>query len=110
MKLNPAPLTNRTNFVVPKTDDDATYSVRAILDGAESADPDQAIVLDRPYLSIPLKTPAGYAPNDASAADLDGNGVYEIVLHQTGRGQPEFRGNRLNDGLSIKHPLTGLPP
>ena len=33
----------------------------------------------RPYLSIPLKTPPGTRPNDASVGDLDGDGEYEIV-------------------------------
>ena len=37
-----------------------------------------------PYHSIALQTPAGYTPNDASVGDLDGDGEYEIVLHQTG--------------------------
>ncbi len=37
------------------------------------------------YLSIPLRTLDGYTPNDASTADLDGDGEYEIILHQTGR-------------------------
>ena len=32
------------------------------------------------YLSIPLQTPEGYTPNDASVGDLDGDGDYEIVL------------------------------
>jgi rhamnogalacturonan endolyase len=31
-----------------------------------------------PYHSIPLQTPAGYTPNDASLGDLDGDGQYEI--------------------------------
>ncbi len=39
----------------------------------------------KPYLSIPLKTPQGYAPNDASVGDLDGDGQYEIILHQVGK-------------------------
>ncbi len=41
----------------------------------------------RPYLSVPLQTPVGYSPNDASVGDLDGDGEYEIVLHQAGRGR-----------------------
>src|SRR5207253_8725856 len=31
-------------------------------------------------LSVPLKLPAGYTPNDGSVGDLDGDGEYEIVL------------------------------
>ena len=30
------------------------------------------------------RLPLGYTPNDASVGDLDGDGQYEIVLHQTG--------------------------
>ena len=40
-----------------------------------------------PYLSIPLQTPPGYTPNDVSVGDLDGDGEYEIVLHQAARGR-----------------------
>ncbi|MBO9657785.1 MAG: rhamnogalacturonan lyase [Chitinophagaceae bacterium] len=40
---------------------------------------------NKPYFSIPLQTPAGYAPNDASVGDLDGDGQYEIILHQVGK-------------------------
>jgi len=40
-----------------------------------------------PYVTIPLQTPGGYTPNDASVGDLDGDGEYEIVLHQAGRGR-----------------------
>lgn len=36
----------------------------------------------RPYLAIPLRTPAGCRPGDASVGDLDGDGDYEIVLKQ----------------------------
>lgn len=39
-----------------------------------------------PYLSIPLHTPDGYTPNDVSVGDVDGDGEYEIILHQAGRG------------------------
>lgn len=39
----------------------------------------------KPYFSIPLKKPEGYAPNDLSVGDLDGDGQYEIIVHQVGR-------------------------
>lgn len=34
----------------------------------------------RPYLAIPIQPPPGSTPNDASAADLDGDGEYDLVL------------------------------
>ncbi|HEY5469685.1 MAG TPA: rhamnogalacturonan lyase, partial [Bacteroidales bacterium] len=39
-------------------------------------------------------TPAGFSPNDVSVGDLDGDGEYELILHQTGR--------------SIDTPSTGI--
>lgn len=39
----------------------------------------------KPYFSIPLQKPDGYAPNDISVGDLDGDGQYEIVVHQVGK-------------------------
>jgi rhamnogalacturonan endolyase len=91
--LTPQPLTASTNFTdqVPDLGQGNAYFVRPVLKGKEQEAsaaftlPAQAPV--QPYLSIPLQTIAGYTPNDASAADLDGDGEYEIVLHQTGRGR-----------------------
>jgi hypothetical protein len=39
----------------------------------------------KPYIAIPLRTPSGYSANDASVGDMDGDGVYEVVIHLTGR-------------------------
>jgi len=91
VRLNSSPILGPTCFVDTGVDlaDSNAYSVRSIFNGREqragrefrpAANPPV-----RPYLSIPLKTPDGYTPNDASAGDLDGDGEYEIVVHQTGR-------------------------
>jgi len=93
VRVNDKPLTGPTNFVDSKADltQSNTYSVRPVVYGREQRAgnaftlPADAPV--RPYLSIPLRTPAGYSPNDASVGDLDGDGEYEIVLHQTGQGR-----------------------
>lgn len=66
---------------------DAKYTVRMTADGTSGSVSKPVAVQPRPYLAIPLQTPEGYAPNDASVGDLDGDGDYEIVLHQVGRGR-----------------------
>jgi rhamnogalacturonan endolyase len=93
VKLNREPIKDATHFVdggasVEKTN---AWFVRPMLAGAEQPAGAPftlaAGAAAKPYLSIALKTPEGYAPNDASVGDLDGDGEYEIVLHQVGRGR-----------------------
>lgn len=90
-KLNTTPITATTNFLDADRDTaaDRAYFVKTIASGKESV-ASKSFVLkagSAPYFSIKLQTPAGYAPNDASVGDLDGDGAYEIVLHQVGRGR-----------------------
>ncbi len=87
-KLNEKPLSSETNFL-DKTADKAknyTYFIKSnTKDQSVDIDSAKYVANQKPYFSIPLKTPQGYTPNDASVADLDGDGEYEIILHQTGR-------------------------
>lgn len=93
VKVNAEPLAGPTWFIDerPNLARETRYEVRAVIDGQEGpAEGNFTIAAGAPplpYLSIPLQTPAGYTPNDASAADLDGDGRYEIVVHQTGVGR-----------------------
>ena len=91
IKLNAAPLTKGTNFTDETVDTtkQSTYSVKTIVKGKEqNCDKDfNWSPSSKPYLSIPLRTPAGYTPNDVSVGDVDGDGEYEIIVHQTGRGK-----------------------
>ncbi|WP_315817762.1 hypothetical protein [Paraflavitalea speifideaquila] len=89
VKLNQQPITAVTSFEDshPDTTKSYSYFIKPLLKGKEKA-ASAAFVLKPgtlPYVSLPLQTPAGYAPNDASVGDLDGDGEYEIILHQTGR-------------------------
>jgi rhamnogalacturonan endolyase len=84
-KLNHEPITRTTNLVDDHASVNAAYTVTAIIDGTEGDPSAPVTVWTRPFLEVPLKTPDGYQPNDASVGDLDGDGDYEIVLHQTGR-------------------------
>ena len=88
-KLNTAPLTKGGSFFIdsqPLTAD-ATYEVRG-----GSCDGSFTLKADTPHGYLPLKlqkpaagtTPDGetftYSANDASVADVDGDGQYEIIL------------------------------
>lgn len=114
-KLNPKPLTQGTNLIDTKADltQSNSWYIKSLTGGVESAAgkpftlPANAPV--RQYLSIALQTPEGYTPNDASAGDLDGDGEYDLVLHQAGRGRdnpsvgitdpPIFQGYKLDGTL-----------
>ena len=89
-KLNASPLSGPTFFVDSLADlsQSNEWFVKTVLNGKEG-DPSESYRIAggaaKPYLSIPLKTPSGYTPNDASAGDLDGDGVYDLVVHMTGK-------------------------
>ncbi len=93
VRLNERPIRDSTNFVDTSATADrpTAYTVRPVMGEAELAAGAPAILRagapERAYFEIPLQTPRGYTPNDASAADLDGDGEYEIVIHMAGRGR-----------------------
>lgn len=94
VKLNAAPVTNVTGFVDQTADTSAiAYTVSALENAKEGvrSKPFLLAAGNKPYLSIPLQTPPGYTPNDASVGDLDGDGTYEIILHQAKGGQDNSR-------------------
>jgi rhamnogalacturonan endolyase len=113
VKLNTRPINGATNFVDDgaKADQTNAYFVRPILNGKEQAPSTPfTIAANAPaqsYLSVPLQTPAGYAPNDASVADLDGDGEYEIILHQAGRGKDNSQGGETDPPILQAYKLDG---
>ncbi|REE05499.1 rhamnogalacturonan lyase family protein [Marinoscillum furvescens] len=92
VKLNETPILSSTNFFDSTTTTSGNqYAVVPVLNGTEQESSDTVAVLDEQYLNIPLQIPAGgnvlpdgntydYRANDASVADLDGDGTYEIIL------------------------------
>ena len=92
VKLNDKPLTGPTHFIDRTADLSRANSwfVRAVQKRKEAA-PSKAFTLPagapvQQYVSIPMRTPDRYAPNDCSVGDLDGDGDYEIIVHMAGRG------------------------
>ncbi|HEX8339741.1 MAG TPA: rhamnogalacturonan lyase [Tepidisphaeraceae bacterium] len=89
----------------------AKYTVRAVRGGREEGD-SRAFELPagatpKPYLSVPLQTPEGYNPNDASVGDLDGDGRYEIILHQAGRGRDNSQAGETDPAKLQAYTLDG---
>jgi rhamnogalacturonan endolyase len=101
VRINEAPLAVTTDLVDTGADLALSnaYSVRPVLRGVElPASAAFVLAANAPvqqYLTLPLQRPPGgnvevpagnptqaitYSPNDASVADLDGDGEYEIVL------------------------------
>ncbi len=113
MKLNRAPIDEVTSFIDATADltKANAYFVRPLVKGREQT-ASQSFTLPanstaRQYLSIPLQTPTGYTPNDASAGDLDGDGEYEIVLHQTGRGRDNSQAGLTDPPILQAYKLDG---
>jgi rhamnogalacturonan endolyase len=93
VKVNAAPVTAGTNFTDTGAPAGASYTVRPVVGGAETAGlmaAEPAVTLAAAYQDVPIQAPGGgttpdgvaytYAANDASVGDLDGDGQYEIVL------------------------------
>ena len=63
------------------------YFVVALLEGKQLDRSKMVEVCLNPYLEIPIVAIPGYRAGDASVGDLDGDGDYEIVLHQVSKGR-----------------------
>ena len=66
------------------------YSVSVVKKGVESVQTPPASVIGNSYLEIPLRDikklgKQAYYPNDATAADLDGDGQYEVIIKRMRR-------------------------
>jgi len=111
VKLNAKPLTKGTNFLdkAANIKVDNTYTVKA-LSGKKELPANGSFTLkagQAPYLSIKLQTPAGYTPGDASVADLDGDGEYEIVLHQVGKAHDNSHDGPTDEPIFQAYKLDG---
>lgn len=80
-RLNEIPITGGTNFLDKLGTSESAYHVCAIIDGVEQQASEAVIAWEHNYYDLPVRDiPGGYALNDASVGDLDGDGDYEIVV------------------------------
>jgi len=90
-KLNSAPITTSTTYADANAAQNSKYTVRAVVDGVEKEASEEAMIINSTvtnagYTQINLQRPATgaqggtYSPGDGSAGDLNGDGIYEIVL------------------------------
>lgn len=88
-KLNSTPITTTTNYTDASTTG-TTYTVKPVLNGAETGETNSATVWANTYFDVNLSVPpvmtmpdattCTYSPNDCSVGDVDGDGEYEIFV------------------------------
>ncbi len=87
-KLNAEPL-KVTNYTDINPAENASYQVAPVIDGVEGEKCAAVSMWQKNYFDVPITAPEdgkvngesySYTPGDASVADLDGDGQYEIVL------------------------------
>ena len=111
IRLNKQPIIKATNFTDGSADTSKanTYTVKTIIANKEEKTgvsytlPANA----KPYIAIPLKTPPGYSANDASVGDMDGDGVYEIVIHLIGRAKDNSQAGMTDPPVFQCHKMDG---
>jgi rhamnogalacturonan endolyase len=106
-RVNDQPIAASTNFIDRNaaTNPSLAYFVRPVLKGKELNPGKPARVWEKGYLEIPIQPIPEYRPGDVSVGDLDGDGEYEIVLHQISRGRdnsfPGITGTPILDAYKL---------
>lgn len=116
VKLNTTPIVNVTNYQDMDADRTVDNTYRLCYAGAAKTLDTYTIKAGQasaglPYLSIPLRSTTDisptfvYAANDVSIGDLDGDGVYEIILKRLLNSSST--GNEDIKEENVDHPVTG---
>lgn len=115
-KVNTSPISDVTNYVDTTGFDSSQYQISTVIAGKEQMQPEVVSVWHNDYLPIPLDKPAdgrtkdggtySYYAGDASVADLDGDGEYEIVFlwspsNSKDNSQAGYTGNVYIDAIKL---------
>jgi hypothetical protein len=112
-KLNSAPITGATIYTDASAAQGSAYTVRAVIDGVEQGASPEAMLINTTegsnsgYVHINLQRPATganggtYSPGDGSVGDLNGDGIYEIVLKWDPDNQKDNSQSGVTDNVFI---------
>lgn len=115
-KVNTSPISNVTNYVDTTGFDSSQYQISTVIAGKEEMQPEVVSVWHNEYMPIKLDKPAdgrtkdgeiySYYAGDASIADLDGDGEYEIVFlwspsNSRDNSQSGYTGNVYIDAIKL---------
>ncbi|MDF2836959.1 MAG: hypothetical protein K0Q63_2599, partial [Paenibacillus sp.] len=115
-KVNASPISDSTNYVDATGADSSQYQISTIVGGKEAMQPETVSVWHNDYLPISLDKPAdgrtkdggnySYSAGDASVADVDGDGEYEIVFlwnpsNAKDNSQAGYTGNVYIDAIEL---------
>ncbi len=113
VRLNAEPLAGPTWFLDAgaRLERATKYFVRPVVNGTEG-EPSRAFALapnapPLPYVAVPIHTPEGYTPGDASLGDLDGDGDYEIILKQEQRPRDNSQAGPTGETLLQAYKIDG---
>lgn len=80
--LTPSPLTQATFYSDPEGTPRSAYQVQPVSGSKTGTLTRSVLPWKETVLRIPLQTPDGYTPCEGSVGDLDGDGVYDLVIKQ----------------------------
>jgi rhamnogalacturonan endolyase len=112
-RLNTKPLSGPTHFIDSLGDlsKNNEWYVRPVVRGKEGKESKSFAIRSgasaQAWLSVPLKTPPEYSPNDASVGDLDGDGEYEIIVHMTGKGRDNSQKGMTDEPILHAYKMDG---
>mgnify|MGYP006281687487 FL=1 len=82
--VNEDPIAGVSNYKDSMGTGSGVYMLETLMDSSPVSMSTPVTVWQNQYLTIPLQTPDGYTPNDASVGDLDGDGEMEIIVKMEG--------------------------